>query len=170
MSRHRRRYPPAQTALRRNQGPPTGAFFISAQAGDVMPFDPDFPFAPANPSQWWQTRALPHILVQPNAPANEGSTNPADSDGIDDWFVPFAWIFRQMWMEMSTSRNTIGGSPGTRFHSFKGKSLRNFKHRFKSIKRSILTKARFQFSEQPPPSVVQAIEQVGGAYIVKPDP
>ncbi len=53
-----------------------------------MPSDPDFPFAPADPSQWWQTRALPHILVQPNAPANAGSTNPAGSDGIDDWFVP----------------------------------------------------------------------------------
>jgi hypothetical protein len=53
-----------------------------------MPFDPDFPFTPADPSQWLSTRALPHILVQPNAPANEGSTNPAGSDGIDDWFVP----------------------------------------------------------------------------------
>ena len=53
-----------------------------------MPSDPDFPFAPADPSQWRQTRALPHILVQPNAPPNAGSTNPAGSDGIDDWFVP----------------------------------------------------------------------------------
>jgi hypothetical protein len=53
-----------------------------------MPFDSDFPSAPADPSQWWRARALPHILVQPNAPANAGSTNPAGSDGIDDWFVP----------------------------------------------------------------------------------
>ncbi len=53
-----------------------------------MPSDPDFPFAPADPSQWRPTRALPHILVQPNAPPNAGSTNPAGSDGIDDWFVP----------------------------------------------------------------------------------
>jgi hypothetical protein len=53
-----------------------------------MPFDPDFPFAPADSSQRWQARGLPRILVQPKAPANAGSTNPAGSDGIDDWFVP----------------------------------------------------------------------------------
>jgi hypothetical protein len=53
-----------------------------------MPFDPNAPFVPADPSQWWRTRMLPRILVQPNAPPNEASSNPAGSDGIDDWFVP----------------------------------------------------------------------------------
>jgi hypothetical protein len=53
-----------------------------------MPINPDFPFLPADPSQWWQARGLPHILVQPNAPPNAGSTDPSGSDGIDDWFVP----------------------------------------------------------------------------------
>jgi hypothetical protein len=51
-------------------------------------FDPDAPFVPADPSQWWRTRALPRIIVQPNAPPNGASGNPAGSDGIDDWFVP----------------------------------------------------------------------------------
>ena len=53
-----------------------------------MPSDSDFPFVSVDPSQWWRTRALPRILVQPNAPPNGASTNPASSDGIDDWFVP----------------------------------------------------------------------------------
>ncbi len=53
-----------------------------------MPFDPDFPFAPADPWQWWRTLTLPRIIVQPNAPANGASGNPAGSDGIDDWIVP----------------------------------------------------------------------------------
>jgi hypothetical protein len=44
-----------------------------------MPFDPESAFAPADPSQWQRTRALPHIVVRPNAPP---------SDGVDDWFVP----------------------------------------------------------------------------------
>jgi hypothetical protein len=55
---------------------------------NVMPSNSNFPFAPADSSQQWQARGLPRILVQPNAPANAGSTNPAGSDGIDDWFVP----------------------------------------------------------------------------------
>jgi hypothetical protein len=53
-----------------------------------MPFDPNYPFVPGDPSQWWRTRALPRIIVQPNAPPNAASGNPAGSDGIDDWFVP----------------------------------------------------------------------------------
>jgi len=53
-----------------------------------MPFDPNSPFVPADPSQWWQTRALPRIVVRPNAPLNGASGNPASSDGINDWFVP----------------------------------------------------------------------------------
>jgi hypothetical protein len=44
-----------------------------------MPFDPESAFAPVDPSQWLRTRALPHIVVRPNAPP---------SDGVDDWFVP----------------------------------------------------------------------------------
>jgi hypothetical protein len=53
-----------------------------------MPFDPNFPFMPGDPAQWWRTRALPRIIVQPNAPPNAASGNPAGSDGIDDWFMP----------------------------------------------------------------------------------
>jgi hypothetical protein len=53
-----------------------------------MPFDPNFPFMPGDPAHWWRTRALPRIIVQPNAPPNAASGNPAGSDGIDDWFVP----------------------------------------------------------------------------------
>jgi hypothetical protein len=53
-----------------------------------MPFDPNSPFGSIDPSQWWRLRTLPHILVQPNAPPNAASGNPAGADGIDDWFVP----------------------------------------------------------------------------------
>jgi hypothetical protein len=57
-----------------------------------MPFDPDSPFVPADPSQWWRTRTLPRIIVQPNAPANGASGNPGQAtrttDYPDDWFVP----------------------------------------------------------------------------------
>ncbi len=48
-----------------------------------MPIDPDSPFAPADPSQGWQIRALPRIIVHPKPPPNA-----PDPDGIDDWFVP----------------------------------------------------------------------------------
>jgi hypothetical protein len=50
-----------------------------------MPFDPAFP--PDDPWQWWRTHAQPRFL-QPNTPANGASGDPADADGIDDWFVP----------------------------------------------------------------------------------
>jgi hypothetical protein len=50
-----------------------------------MPFDPTFP--PDDPWQWWRTHAQPRFL-QPNAPANGDSGDPAGADGIDDWFVP----------------------------------------------------------------------------------
>jgi hypothetical protein len=53
-----------------------------------MPFDPATAFFPADPSQWWRTRALPPTLVQPNAPPNRASGNAAGADGIDDWIVP----------------------------------------------------------------------------------
>ena len=48
-----------------------------------MPFDPENPFGPADPSQWLQAGALPRIIVHPKPPPN----TPA-ADGIDDWFVP----------------------------------------------------------------------------------
>jgi hypothetical protein len=48
-----------------------------------MPFDPENPFAPADPSGWARIGALPQIVVHPKPPPN---TPPAD--GIDDWFVP----------------------------------------------------------------------------------
>jgi hypothetical protein len=72
----------------RPRAPHREPFSFSTQAGDAMPFDPNSPFGPADPSQWWRTRTSPHILVQPNAPPNGASGNPADDDGIDDWFVP----------------------------------------------------------------------------------
>jgi hypothetical protein len=50
-----------------------------------MPYDPAFP--PDDPWQWWRTHAQPRFL-QPNAPANGASGDPAGADGIDDWFVP----------------------------------------------------------------------------------
>jgi hypothetical protein len=54
-----------------------------------MPFDPNYPFDPTDPSQWWQLRNLPRTLVQPNAPPPNGASgNAAESDGIDDWFAP----------------------------------------------------------------------------------
>jgi hypothetical protein len=70
-----------------------------------MPFDPNSPFDPADPWQWWRTRILPHILVQPNAPPNavsgqapnptnlpNGSLVPAgalEDDGFpNDWIYP----------------------------------------------------------------------------------
>jgi A nuclease family of the HNH/ENDO VII superfamily with conserved AHH len=64
------------------------AFFVSAQAGDTMPFDPNSPFDPTDPTQWWRLRNLPHILVQPNAPPNP-TAGGAEDDGLpNDWFVP----------------------------------------------------------------------------------
>jgi hypothetical protein len=49
-----------------------------------MPFDPDSPFGPADPSQWWQSGVLPRVIVHPKPPPNA----PAFDNGIDDWFVP----------------------------------------------------------------------------------
>jgi hypothetical protein len=53
-----------------------------------MPFDPNFPFDPADPSQWWRTRILPRNFVQPSAPSNGALGNPAGTDGMDDWIAP----------------------------------------------------------------------------------
>jgi len=53
-----------------------------------MPFDPENAFAPADPSQWLRTRALPHIIVHPKQPPGTPADNSPGSDGIDDWFVP----------------------------------------------------------------------------------
>jgi hypothetical protein len=55
-----------------------------------MPFDPNSPFDPTDPAQWWRLHNLPHILVQPKAPPSTPSGNSAGDDGIDDWFVPEA--------------------------------------------------------------------------------
>jgi hypothetical protein len=60
-----------------------------------MPFDPEYPFGSADPSQWWQAGALPRIVVHPKppiAPAADGIddwlVSGRASDGPDDWFVP----------------------------------------------------------------------------------
>jgi hypothetical protein len=53
-----------------------------------MPFDPNFPFGPANPSQWWHTLDLLRNFVQSNSPASGVSGQTAGANGIDDWFVP----------------------------------------------------------------------------------
>jgi hypothetical protein len=52
-----------------------------------MAIDPQSPFMPADPSWWWQTRALPRIVVHPKPP-NAASDGSAGAGGIDDWFVP----------------------------------------------------------------------------------
>jgi hypothetical protein len=61
-----------------------------------MPFDPENPFWPADPSQWWQAGALPRIIVHPKPPPNSPAADGIDdwllpgkaSDGPDDWYVP----------------------------------------------------------------------------------
>jgi hypothetical protein len=51
-----------------------------------MPFDPENPFAPADPSQWLPTRAPLRITVHPKPPPSDGID---ESDGgPNDWFVP----------------------------------------------------------------------------------
>jgi hypothetical protein len=53
-----------------------------------MPFDPNLPFDPTVPSQWWWARMLPRNLAQPNAPPNGVPGSSLAPDGIDDWIVP----------------------------------------------------------------------------------
>src|ERR1700676_55906 len=48
-----------------------------------MPFDPENPFAPADPSQWLPTRTPLRITVHPKRPPSA-----PPPDGIDDWYVP----------------------------------------------------------------------------------
>jgi hypothetical protein len=74
-----------------------------------MPFDPNSPFDPADPTQRWRLRNLLQTPVQPNAPPYVASGNTAKSDGIDDrsvlqddgfpndWFVPEADGFPNDW-------------------------------------------------------------------------
>jgi hypothetical protein len=69
-----------------------------------MPFDPNSPFDPADPAQWWL-----RTLVQPGAPPNPPFGNTAKSGGIDDrsvleddglpndWFVPEADGYPNDW-------------------------------------------------------------------------
>jgi hypothetical protein len=59
----------------------------AGQGASVMRIGPQSGLVPADPSQWWQTRALPRIIVHPKPP-NASPDNPAGADGIDDWFVP----------------------------------------------------------------------------------
>jgi hypothetical protein len=49
-----------------------------------MPFDPDDPSFPVDPSPWPRIRTLPRFIVHPQPPP---SSQPSDG-GIDDWFVP----------------------------------------------------------------------------------
>jgi hypothetical protein len=63
-----------------------------------MPFDPNSPFDPTDPAQWWRLQNLPHILVQPNAPPTPAPGN-AEDDGLpNDWFVPEADGFPNDWI------------------------------------------------------------------------
>jgi hypothetical protein len=71
-----------------------------------MPFDPNFPFDPADPSQWWQLRNLLQPSAQPTAPPNAASGTAAQSSRIDvpeadglpnDWFVPEADGYPNDW-------------------------------------------------------------------------
>jgi hypothetical protein len=71
-----------------------------------MPFDPNSPFDPADPSQLWWLRNLPRTQVQPNAPPNAASGSAAESNRIDvpegegfpnDWFVPEADGYPNDW-------------------------------------------------------------------------
>jgi hypothetical protein len=60
--------------------------------------DPNSPFDPSDPSQWWRLQNLPHILVQPNPPPGTPSGNSAGDDGPDDWFVPEEDGFPNDWI------------------------------------------------------------------------
>jgi hypothetical protein len=74
-----------------------------------MPFHPNSPFDPADPTQWWRPGTLPSTLAQPNAPPNAPFGNTAKSNGIDDrsvleddgfpndWFVPEADGYPNDW-------------------------------------------------------------------------
>jgi hypothetical protein len=71
-----------------------------------MPFDPNFPFDPTDPSQWWQLRNLLRPSAQPTAPPNTASGTAAQSSKIDvpeddglpnDWFVPEADGYPNDW-------------------------------------------------------------------------
>jgi hypothetical protein len=79
---------------------------MPARSGDAMPFDPNFPFYPADPSQWWQLRNLLRPSAQPTAPPNAASGTAAQSTRIDvpeddglpnDWFVPEADGYPSDW-------------------------------------------------------------------------
>jgi hypothetical protein len=59
--------------------------------------------------------------------------------------------------------------PGYTVPFLQGKVTEKFQAQIQKYQ-TLDPKVRFQFFEQPPPWVVRAIEQVGGAYLVKPDP
>ena len=63
-----------------------------------MPFDPNSPFDPTDPAQWWRLQNLPQILVQPNAPPSPASGKLEDDGLPNDWFVPEADGFPNDWI------------------------------------------------------------------------
>jgi hypothetical protein len=45
------------------KAPTGGLFHYQHKPGDAMPFNPNFPFDPADPSQWWQALNLLRTLA-----------------------------------------------------------------------------------------------------------
>ena len=75
-------------------------------APQLVPVDHD-PFAAA------RTDALPHIIVHPKSP-NAPPDNPADADGIDDWFVPTEDGYPDDWfVPASAAPGTAQPAPGS---------------------------------------------------------
>jgi hypothetical protein len=88
-----------------------------------MPFDPENPFASADPSQWLPTRAPLRITVHPKPPPSDGID---ESDGgPNDWFVPGnapADSFPDDWFVPPSATPNIGqfppgAQPNTNFRS-----------------------------------------------------
>jgi hypothetical protein len=77
-----------------------------------MPFDPNSPFDPTDPAQWWRLQNLPHILVRPSPPPGTPTGNSAGDDGLpDDWFVPEEDGFPNDWFYPGS--NTPAPIPAT---------------------------------------------------------
>ena len=73
-------------------------------APQLVPVDHD-PFAAA------RTDAPPHIIVRPKSP-NGPPDNPADADGIDDWFVPTADGYPDDWFVPAPAATPAQSGPG----------------------------------------------------------
>jgi hypothetical protein len=112
---------------------------------------------------------LPHILVQPNAPPNAASGSAAESDGIDDWFIPEDDGFPNDWIypDNHDAPASAAWKPGYMRPFLQGKVGDKFQIQVRKYQ-TIDPRVKFIFSEQPPPWVVRALEQVGGTYIVDP--